>query len=345
MYFAFRLKTNVTTKDSSFYKVIVMAVYNIHKYMDLGIVHYVSFPEVMAGEGPIIETVEKIILDDFFTAIEITRMEDAETKKRVIDRLRYSGLKVVYSGGPPYAMQGINLSALEQAERESSLAKAKRLIDEAILFGASIHLLTGGPDPGPENRKEAKKRLIDSLMELYDYNNSQGNESVPVLSLEPVDRSVHRMGLIGPISEAVEVVAAVRAQGGAIWLTIDQSHLAQLGDTPEAAFSAASEFMIHLHLANCVLSDPSDPAYGDEHPRFGFPGGEHDLKDITYLWETLNKNNFFNQAFPYGSKPIISVEVKPQSDEEPEIVLAATKRAITKAWADISWKEHEIESQ
>ena len=39
------------------------------KYMDLSIVHFMAFPEVMGGQGPIVETLEDILFDTFFTAV------------------------------------------------------------------------------------------------------------------------------------------------------------------------------------------------------------------------------------------------------------------------------------
>ncbi len=50
------------------------------------------------------------------------------------------------------------------------------------------------------------------------------------------------------------------------------------------------------------------------------------------LW----RRGFFERPIPYGDKPIVSVEVKPQEHEDPEIVLAATKRVVAKAWANAS---------
>jgi len=37
-----------------------------YKYVNIGTIHFMSFPEVMKGEGPIIETLEKILANDFF---------------------------------------------------------------------------------------------------------------------------------------------------------------------------------------------------------------------------------------------------------------------------------------
>jgi sugar phosphate isomerase/epimerase len=206
-------------------------------------------------------------------------------------------------------------------------------VDDAYLLGAELHLITGGPDTAPADRESAVGYLVESMVTLSEYASSQATDRPLVLSLEPTDRSVHRYGLIGPTVEAVELVREVRRQGGAVWLTLDQSHLAQLGEVVEDSIAVAKGYHVHMHLANCLLSDPDSPIYGDEHPRFGVEGGEHDLPDVTALFEALWRHGFFQKPIPYGDRPIVSVEVKPQDHEDAEIILANTKRVVESAWA------------
>jgi len=282
------------------------------EYMDLGVVQYVSFPQVIAGTGPVIETIKRVLADEFFSAIEITWMEDPLIKEQVANLLRDSGMRVVYAGGPPYAMQQIHLSALDKGERRDSLEKAKRLVDDAYLLGAELHLITGGPDTAPEDRERAKGYLVECLVALSEYADSQVSDRPVVLSLEPTDRDVHRNGLIGPTVEAVEIVREVRRQGGAVWLTLDQSHLAQLGEVVEDSLAVAQGYHVHMHVANCLLNDPESPIY---------------------VFESLWRFGFFEKPVLYGERPILSVEVKPHGDEDQEIVLANTKRVVENAWA------------
>jgi len=303
------------------------------RYMDLGVVQYASFPQVIAGTGPVAETIERVLADEFFSAIEITWIEDEQVKQQVANSLSQAGMRVVFAGGPPYAMQRIHLSALDEGERRESLVKAKRLVDDAYLFGAELHIITAGPDTAPQDRERAKGYLVESMVALSEYANSLASDRVVVLSLEPTDRDVHRNGLLGPTEEAVEVVREVRRQGGAVWLTLDQSHLTQLGEDAQDSIGLAQGFHVHMHLANCLLRDPKSPIYGDEHPRFGVPGGEHGIREVIALFEALWRNGFFEKTIPYGERPIISVEVKPQDHEDQELVLANSKRVVENAWA------------
>ena len=303
------------------------------RYMDLGVVQYVSFPQVIAGTGPVVETIERVLADAFFSAIEITWIKDEQVKRQIADLLSYSGMRVVFAGGPPYAMQRIYLSALDEGERRESLDRAKRLVDDAYLLGAELHLITAGPDVAPQDRGRARGYLTESIVALSEYARSLASDRAVALSLEPTDRDVHRNGLLGPTAEAVEVLKEVREAGGEVWLTLDQSHLAQLGEVAEDSIALAQRFHVHMHLANCLLTDRASPIYGDEHPRFGVAGGEHDIPDVTALFETLWRQGFFEKPIPYGERAIVSVEVKPQQHEDPEIVLANPKRVVQSAWA------------
>ncbi|PYV36505.1 MAG: xylose isomerase, partial [Acidobacteria bacterium] len=55
------------------------------KYMKVGLVQFMAFPQVLKGEGPVLETLEKVLTDDFFDVVEITTIKDpgvrAQAKK------------------------------------------------------------------------------------------------------------------------------------------------------------------------------------------------------------------------------------------------------------------------
>ena len=70
-------------------------------------------------------------------------------------------------------------------------------------------------------------------------------------------------------------------------------------------------------------------AYGDQHPRFGFPESANDTMELVDFFHVLKAEGFFNADEPY----VLSFEVKPWADEDADIVLAGTKRVINRAWA------------
>lgn len=55
----------------------------IRKYMKVGLVHFMAYPTTIRGEGPVAETIRKVVLDDYFEAIEITTVKNPEERAAV----------------------------------------------------------------------------------------------------------------------------------------------------------------------------------------------------------------------------------------------------------------------
>jgi sugar phosphate isomerase/epimerase len=133
-----------------------------------------AFPELVSGGGPWEETVHRIALDVFFTAIEITHIEDAGLRERVRDLVRLTRLAVGYGAHPTILGQKLNINALNEAERGAACAKLKKHMDEAIFMGAETFVILSGKDPGEPDRERAVAALVRSLDELCDYSASIG---------------------------------------------------------------------------------------------------------------------------------------------------------------------------
>lgn len=109
---------------------------------------------------------------------------------------------------------------------------------------------------------------------------------------------------------------------------LDLSHLPLQHETIEHALTVAKDHLVHAHMGNCVLRDKSHPAYGDQHPRFGVPGGENDVPQVVEYLRTLIKIGYLRE----GNPRILSFEVKPMAGESSEVVLANAKRTLREAW-------------
>lgn len=165
-----------------------------------------------------------------------------------------------------------------------------------------------------EKRQEAKAFLIDSLVELVHHAKSVNDQLT--VSLEPGDRDIHRKLLLGPLSESVEIAKEIRNEMSNFGLTIDMSHLAQLGEDKAKAFHIARGYFEHVHIANAIIRNRDNPRFGDEHPRFGIEEGEHNQDDIAQFLRDLEIIGFFPEE-AFQSKPIVSIEVKPDEAEDP----------------------------
>lgn len=294
------------------------------KFLKFGCVVYASYPGATGTE--LLYAVERLVADPDFEVLEVTRISDLPVRQRVRDLLASAKRMVVFSGGPVYLAERVELGARDVSIRKGSLEKAKRLVDEAIEFNAQRHLVGSGPDPGMEAREEAQDYLVDSLVELYDY--ARINSGSPLmLTLEPFDRDVAIHALIGPTEEAVAVAREVKKRTGSFGLTLDLSHLAQLREDPSEAVGKAAEVIAHAHLSSCYLGDRSHPSYGDQHVRFDFPGAAVTEKTVARYLQALHENGVFR----LGRLPV-SLEVKPQPGEDRESVLFSAKHSFIRAW-------------
>jgi sugar phosphate isomerase/epimerase len=100
-------------------------------------------------------------------------------------------------------------------------------------------------------------------------------------------------------------------------------------ETPEFVVRTLRPYLTHFHIGNTVCGDPSALGYGDEHQRFGFPGGSNDTAEVLEFLRVLKTEGFFNSKEPY----VLSFEVRPFKDEDPEAVIANAKRTLNRAWA------------
>lgn len=301
--------------------------------LSLGLVHPIAFPETLGGQGPVLDTVRKIVEDPFFSAIEVTWIRDDEVRDGVASLLRTGDMDVVYLAGVPILLQGLNLSSLHEESRRRAVAALKPLIDEAYALGARLFLVGSGPDPGPGYRDAARAQLVRSLGELCSY-----AEDVPdtplTITLENYDRDVDKRFLLGPTREAVEVARLVREEHPSFGLTIDESHLCQLREDAGQELPDAIDVVVHVHLANCVL-DSNLQGYGDQHPRFGVPGSEVGIEEMASFLSVLDQAGYFSKPLP-TRLPVVSLEVKPLGREESSAVVANAKRTFMRAWTQYS---------
>jgi sugar phosphate isomerase/epimerase len=294
-------------------------------YMKVGIVHGMVFPECIAGEGPILETLTKIAEDGFFSAIDYGGCKDKSIKDDVAALLKASRLTINFSAQPALLLPKLNLNALDNELRNKSIQAIKSAIDEAYAVGAEYLTVLSGPYPGDADSEKGMALLVDSLKQLCEYAKSQGNLA---LTLEIFDRDIDKKSLIGPSEAAVELAKAVREAGYPTFgLMHDLSHLPLLHETPAHALSTTKDYLTLVHLGNCVL-DPNNSLYGDLHPIFGVDGGANDTKELAEYLTALFDIGYLSD----GKRPFVSFEVKPYKPETSEMAIANVKRTLKEAW-------------
>ena len=300
---------------------------SIYKYMKVGIIHFMAYPSTIKGEGPILETIKKIAVDDYFNAIEISWNKDPEVRKQVKGILDTSHMTVAYGSQPRLLTTGLNINDTNEEGRLKALATLKEGIDEAYEMGAvGFAFLSGNYEEAL--KEEAYAALIKSTRELCAYAKSKGNLKIVH---EIFDYDIDKKSLVGPASIARKYAEEITKEFDNFGLMVDLSHLPLIRETAEEAIMPIKEYLVHAHIGNCVVKNSSMPAYGDAHPRFGFPNGENDVDELAKFLKVLKSIGFLNENNP----PIVSFEVKPFKDEDPDVVVANAKRTLKLAWAKL----------
>lgn len=297
------------------------------KYMRVGLVHFMAYPATIKGEGPVVETIRKIAVDDYFSAIEITTVKDPEARAAVKKMLESSHMTVAYGAQPRLLTTGMNINSLVEEERLKALNNLKEGIDEAYEIGASSFAFLSG-NYEESRKEEAFQALVKSTNEICAYAKSKGDLKI---ALEVFDYDVDKRSLIGPADLALRYAKEIRKTHDHFGLMVDLSHIPLIHETIEESILPVKDYIVHAHIGNCVVKSPDMPAYGDVHPRFGFPGGENDVDEVVEYLRVLLNIGFLNTENP----PVVSFEVKPFGDEDSDIVIANAKRVLNLAWSRV----------
>lgn len=300
-------------------------------YMDFGVVHPLAYFECRGGGGPVLETLQTIVDDPWFGAVEIAPPADPAVRAKARELLAAAQLQVVYLPILPIIIEDLGLGSADEARRAAAQARMRTLLDEAIEFDAPLAMITGPRDPGPAERAATVERLAADLRALCDYADANSKRRRLHLTFENFDREIEKKRIIGPTVEAVALIEAVDRPN--IGLTIDLSHLPLLGETSAQALRAAAPHLIHAHIGNGVIDHPESPLYGDFHPRFGHPLGRNDLPQVVEYLNELHALDYWTRARErLGGTPILSIELKSSGTENSATILANGKRTFGRAW-------------
>jgi sugar phosphate isomerase/epimerase len=299
--------------------------------VNIGIVHSMAYPK-LESEEEVITTIEEIVEDDFFGAIEVSNLTP-ELAEKVGDILKSAHMDVIYAGQTSLLREGVSLCSLEEAERKRAVELGKRNIDIAYQVGASILAVCSGKDPGEQLREEAREKLVASLKELCAYAQEKGVENILTISLENFDREIDKKFLIGPSEEAGKIAEEIKKEFSNFGLTLDLAHLPLLKEKPHEALISVSDYLVHIHIGNCILRE-ENPLYGDNHPPFDVEDGEIGVDELRAFLEALIYIGYLKRSVP-TRLPVISFEIKPLPGQNPRAVIAGAKRTFIEAWAKI----------
>ncbi len=292
----------------------------IQKYFHVGTIQWMSHPPV---NYPLLESVKTICCDEYFGALEVTKIADDEERKAVKRMLEQSHLKVCYGAQPRLLGPKLNPNDIDEEGRQKAEATLMEAIDEAEYLGASgIAFLAGKWEP--ETKEQAYAQLLKTTRNLCDYAETKNM----MVELEVFDYDMDKAALIGPAPYAARFAADMRTTHHNFGLLVDLSHFPTTYETSKYGNQTQRPYITHLHIGNAVVEKGCE-AYGDQHPRFGFPNSANDVEQLREFFTVLKEEGFFCPENPY----VLSLEVKPWGDEDGDIILANTKRVINRAWA------------
>ncbi len=294
----------------------------LHSYMKVGIVQIMAFPDISP-----LDAIGKIAEDEFFGAIEIASIP-SDIRAEVDKILQASKLVVGYVGQAALLGQKLDLNSPIPQQREAAITQMKSGVDEAYSFGAKRLAVLSGPAPVRDKYEQAKELLVDSLSQLCGYAQTKGDLGI---TMEIFDRDIDKKCLIGPTEEGVQVAKEVRRRYPNFGLMVDLSHLPLLKETADHALKTAEDYLVHIHIGNCILKDKNHPAYGDKHPPFGTAAGENDVEEVRLFLKALMEIGYIGE----GKQNVVAFEVKPLEGQSAEVVVANTKRTFLEAWAKL----------
>ncbi len=307
-----------------------------HNVMQLGIVHFMIYPQLLRGDGPIVETARRIAADPFFDVLEVGLINDPAAIPALKALAEEAQLTLGVGAQPGLLTTGGNLAALDEAARQTAVANVKASIDRAYALGARLLAFLDGKNsyPGPDKEAQARAQLVKSARELCAYAREKATSYELFLSLEVFDRAIEKRSLLGPAPLVAEVAAEIRQTCGNFGITVDLSHIPQLGETARQALVPVKEHLVHLHIGNCLLTDKSHPAYGDYHPPFGCPGSSNGVDELVEFLRVAFEIGFFDKKLPTG-RPVVTFEIKALPGGDPDLVIAGAKRTWEQAWAGL----------
>ena len=293
---------------------------SIHKYFKVGLVQWMTHPP---DNYDILHSIKTLACDEFFDAIEIGLFHDSEVREKAKMMLDASHLEVCYGAQPRILGPDLNPNHTDEKQRIKAEKTLLEAIDEAKFLGSkSITFLAGKFEE--ETKELAYQQLLKTTRNLCDYAAVNGI----LVELEVFDYDVDKCTLIGPAQYAARFATDVRTTHKNFGLLVDQSHIPITHESFEFVIKTLAPYITHFHIGNAVTKKGCE-AYGDKHPRFGFPNSANDVQQLLEFFTVLKKEGFFRVQDPY----VLTIEVKPWEQEDGDIVLANTKRTINRAWA------------
>lgn len=293
---------------------------SIHTYFRIGTILWMSYPPKDYNQ---MDALKKICADDYFDTVEITQIKEDNDRERAREIFSQAHITPCYGAQPRLLGPGLNPNDVSEEGRLKAERTLLEAVDEAEYLGAKgIAFLSGKWKE--ETRELAYGQLMKTTVNVCKYAQTKGMD----VNLEVFDYDIDKASLIGPAPYAAKFAAEVRNVCPNFGLLADLSHFPLTREDSRFVIRTLRPYLKHFHIGNAVVK-PGAAAYGDEHPRFGFPASANDVEDVLTFLRVLKEEGFFDKAHPY----VLSFEVKPWENEDADLIMANNKRVLNRAWA------------
>lgn len=297
----------------------------IQRYFQVGLVSAMMYaPMMKEGASAWPKLVRAIAIDDYFDVVELNPLPNDEIRQQVKALVEQSHMKLVQNAHGRLLGAGLNPNDVDENGRQAAEDALIAGVDEAASMGSATMGMLSGRWTG-ETREKCFRQLVKTVVNVCKYAQTKGI----LVELEVFDHDIAKCSLLGPAPLAARFAAEVRSQVPNFGLMVDLSHFPMTYETSTQVISVLRPYITHFHFGNTVCEDPAAVAYGDEHPRFGFPNSSNDTAEVLDFLRVLKDNGFFNEREPYT----LTFEVKPWADEDIDVIIANSKRVLNRAWA------------
>jgi sugar phosphate isomerase/epimerase len=293
-------------------------------YLQLGVVHFMAFPECLGGEGPQLETLAEICHDPFFDAVDVGPMHDPEQRRACAALLRDCQMAVTFACQPLQLQRGLDLNAADEGGRRQAVQAVLDCLDQAKELGAGRLALMSGKNVPARELPAARERLVGSLKEIC--RAARERAGLPVV-LEIFDHDMDKKALVGTCATAATVARAMKRDFPDFGLLHDLSHIYLCHEEPARHFPLIREHLVAIHMGSSV-SDRGHPLFGDSHPLFGMAGGDSGVPQLRDFIRVLFDVGYLRP----GRRPVCGFEVKPPAGVSPQTAIANMKRTWQQAW-------------
>ena len=219
---------------------------------------------------------------------------DGDGPGRVGAVLADNGLEGIYIAVIPLKEQLCHLCDTDAENRARALEIVRRSADLAADNGMGCVMFNSGRiEPGRE--AEQLDALFASVESIYDY--AARKCYALRFEMEPCDSGIDARQLIGPYRRTRAFMERLRGAGLPLMLTMDSAHTAEEGEDFFTAVEAVKPWCNHVHYANCRISNPADPLYGDKHLGYEYT-------DTVWTFDALDDLTARLDGLYAGSEPL-----------------------------------------